>query len=85
MDNNKKTKLDEIGYKVAPSCGTCKNFRQRVDEDFGECVKYDYVHLKHSGGKRSLSVVRYGVCDGYEEGPVGFLHGFVSFLTRTVK
>lgn len=83
MDQNKIDKLKAIGYVVNPSCGTCKNFTQKSDYDFGECEIHEYVHLKHSGGKRKLSVVQYGLCNSYEPGEVDFLHGFKEFLTDT--
>lgn len=81
MDQNKYNKLTEIVYAIYPSCGTCKYFVQKADDDFGDCQKHEYTHLKHSGGKRKLSVVRYGSCRNYEQGDVGFLHGFKEFLT----
>ncbi len=80
MDQNKSDKLKEIGYEVKPSCGTCKHFQQYDDEHFGECNVNTYVHLKHSGGKRKLSVVQFGSCGKYEQGDVYFLHGFKEFV-----
>lgn len=80
MDQNKLNKLKEIGYKIPPSCGTCVHFKQFDDMHFGECDVNEYTHLKHSGGKRKLSVVQYGSCDKYEQGDVSFLHGFVGLL-----
>lgn len=85
MDQNKANKLTEIGYKVRLTCGTCKHFLQRSDDDFGDCQTHEYVHRKHSGGVRKLSVVRYGSCDKWEEGDTNFLHGFTKFLTITSK
>lgn len=76
MDNNKLQKLKDIGYEIKPSCGTCKHFQQYEDAHFGECDAQDYVHLKHSGGKRKLSVVMYGSCSKYEPMNLDFLHGF---------
>lgn len=81
MDINKASKLREIGYKIEPSCGTCKHFVQRSDEDFGDCQIHDYEHLKHTGGRRRLSVVRYGQCKSFEANDnLGYLHGFKEFL-----
>lgn len=82
MDQNKINKLQEIDYQIAPTCGTCRHFKQFDDMDFGECGEHVYTHLKHTGGKRKLSVVRYGSCDYYEQGDVEFLHGFKEFLTK---
>jgi hypothetical protein len=80
MDQNKLTKLKEIGYRVKETCGTCKHFLQRDDADFGDCQVNDYAHLKHTGGRKKLSVVKYGHCDSYVTGEVGFLHGFTELL-----
>jgi hypothetical protein len=80
MDANKTAKLEEIRYTIKPSCGTCLHFKQFDDMHFGECAIIEYVHLKHTGGRRKLSVVQYGSCNKYERGEVGFLHGFTEFL-----
>jgi hypothetical protein len=48
---------------------------------FGECNVNTYVHLKHSGGKRKLSVVQYGTCDQWAEArDLEYLHGFRELL-----
>jgi hypothetical protein len=83
MDQNKLNKLQEIGYTIPRSCGTCKHFTQYEDMHFGECAVNEYTHLKHTGGKRKLSVVQYGSCNKYEQGEVGFLHAFTMFLTSS--
>ena len=80
MDQNKLNKLKEIGYQVKNTCGTCINFRQYTDEHFGECEKHTYVHLKHSGKPRLLSVVEYGSCPSYESADISHLHGFQSLV-----
>lgn len=80
MDNNKLQKLKEIDYSIKPSCGTCNHFQQHEDAHFGECDEHNYTHLKHSGGKRKLSVVMYGSCPNYEAGDLSYLHGFREFV-----
>lgn len=80
MDANKLQKLKDIGYTIKASCGTCKYFQHHQDEHFGECDKHEYTHLKHSGGKRKLSVVMYGSCDKYEATNLSFLHGFMELV-----
>lgn len=82
MDQNKIKKLQEIGYTVEKVCGTCKYFAQYEDMHFGECDTHEYTHLKHSGGRRKLSVVQYGTCDAWEPAvDLEYLHGFKDFLT----
>lgn len=80
MDQNKLQKLKDIGYKIPKTCGTCKYFQMHVDEHFGECDKHSYVHLKHSGGKRKLSVVMHGSCNEHEVDDLSYLHGFKEFV-----
>lgn len=81
MDQNKLDKLKEIGYEIKPTCGTCIHFKQFSDADFGDCQKHEYVHLKHSGGRRKLSVVRDGSCNEYERSDsLLWLHGFQELL-----
>lgn len=82
MDQNKINKLVDIGYEVKKVCGNCKHFTQYEDMHFGECDAHEYTHLKHSGGKRKLSVVQYGTCASWELSPdLEYLHGFKQFLT----
>jgi hypothetical protein len=82
MDQNKIIKLQEIGYQVERVCGTCKHFQQFEDMHFGECDEHQYTHLKHSGGKRKLSVVQYGKCNNWTPSDdLDYLHGFKQFLT----
>lgn len=85
MDQNKADKLKEIGYEIKPSCGTCKHFKQYVDPEFGDCGVHKYVHLKHTGGQKRLSVVVYGYCTSYEPSDLDFLHGFKEYLTPAKK
>lgn len=85
MDANKLQKLKDIGYSIGPSCGTCKHFQQHVDEFFGECVVNTYVHKKHTGGERRLSVLVFGHCNRYEQGSVEYMHGFKEFMEGPVE
>lgn len=82
MDQNKIQKLKDIGYQVKQVCGNCIHFKQFEDMHFGECHNHEYTHLKHTGGKRKLSVVQYGRCDNWEPSDdQDYLHGFKDFLT----
>lgn len=81
MDENKRKKLEEIGYKIAPSCGFCVHGKFNPCNDFGDCAKHSYDHLKH-GNTHSLSVNRFGLCSMYSEDPrkVVFIHAFKQFM-----
>lgn len=82
MDQNKKEKLIEIGYRVQKSCALCIHSQFNYG-DWGLCGKFFYLHQKHSpvaqnDGKRSLSIHKTGVCSGFElsEEKLSELHGF---------
>lgn len=82
MDANKAQVLRDIGYEIGPSCGTCKHSDIGFDEDFGTCDIHEYVHLKHSGTPRKLSVYQYGRCPKFERADFveQRIHGFKEFV-----
>ena len=56
MDENKLSKLREIGYKIKKCCGFCTQFKPTSKGNFfGFCYKHTYTHrpvlkhIKHSG------------------------------------
>jgi hypothetical protein len=66
MDANKLTKLREIGFEIRDVCATCEhgNFGG-CSPHYGTCRKHVYVHSKHTGPPRRLSVRYDGHCDDY--------------------
>jgi hypothetical protein len=81
MDENKKKRLEEIGYEINPCCGLCM-YGKFKGTMFGDCTKHSYVHLKHSADKKNLSINVYGVCEDfeYDKKLEGQLHKFTEFL-----
>jgi hypothetical protein len=65
MDENKREKLVEIGYKLQPCCGTCAHSVILGASMFGSCIEHEYEHLKHTDRWRGMSVSRYGHCDHF--------------------
>jgi hypothetical protein len=82
MDDNKRKKLAEIGYRILPCCALCKHGKFKPNNDFGDCTANTYEHLKHSGDARQLSINRLGSCPRFQvdEARLSFLHGFREFL-----
>lgn len=80
MDANKLDKLNEIGYKIRPTCDLCKHASLSSD-GWGVCMINSYVHKKH-GDVRELSVHRSGYCPGFEadEAKLVLLHGFATLI-----
>ena len=62
-DEAKFAKLREIKYRIHLTCDMCEHSRFTRGAAFGECLRHRYVHGKHTGGKRGVSVHRSGVCD----------------------
>ncbi len=81
MDENKRRKLDLIGYKIAPACGFCEYGKFSPCNDFGDCAANSYVHEKH-GRTHQLSINRFGLCPTYKEDPrkIVFIHAFKQFM-----
>jgi len=74
MDENKRKKLQEIGYFIGPICGLCKN-GVFPNNEWGTCKIFSYKHLKHSDEIRQLSIHKYGSCGeaiGFSEYAVHF-------------
>lgn len=82
MDENKRKKLHEIGYRMNRACGLCKHGCFKPNNDFGECELFRYDHLKHTGESRKLSINRLGSCPKFEldHRKFSFIHGFMEFL-----
>lgn len=66
MDENKRQELLHIGYKIENVCGLCEHFTVTKGSSFGTCNIHTYVHLKHTGPPRQLSVYEYGGCPKFE-------------------
>lgn len=64
MDANKLRVLREVGYSVR-ACAYCEHFRPGLSS-FGTCAAATYVHQKHSGEPRELSVSAFGSCPRFE-------------------
>lgn len=66
MDANKLQVLQDIGYVVRDSCGSCINFDPGVASGWGVCTFHSYDHIKHTGVARQLSVNEAGWCPWFE-------------------
>ncbi|MBV9125668.1 MAG: hypothetical protein JO112_20145 [Planctomycetes bacterium] len=82
MDANKAQRLRDIGYEIGPTCGTCKHGLFAAEDDFGTCRVNEYVHLKHTGSPRKLSIFQHGRCPKFERASwvEEQVHGFKEFL-----
>lgn len=65
MDENKRKKLHDIGFKVLNNCGLCTH-GTFPNNDWGTCAITTYDHLKHTGDPRELSIHRFGSCDRFD-------------------
>ena len=83
MDANKLKVLQEIGYKINPSCETCAHSNLGVRGTWGTCDRHTYQHLKHSEETSQLSTHRLGWCPQWavDEAKIATLglHGFREF------
>lgn len=66
MDQNKLAKLDEIDYRIPALCALCAHGRFVGTDDWGVCTKFTYVHQKHTGEPRELSITRFGSCSEWD-------------------
>ncbi len=83
MDANKMTKLKEVGYHIPETCGICAHSSfNSSGEEWGDCSKHGYDHLKHSDNPRKLSIFRGGVCNQFVSDPIAMqrLGHFKEFL-----
>ena len=81
MDAGKRRTLIEISYEIR-ACGVCAHAAIDRAQDWGECTLHTYVHQKHTGGERPLSIHRCGVCPDFQvsDTAVAEIHGFAEFL-----
>jgi hypothetical protein len=76
-DENKFTRLREVGYRVPVTCGLCVhgNFTGRGRDGgqgtWGTCDLHRYEHKKHDNpeGGRGVSVIAAGTCPSAEADP----------------
>ena len=62
MDENKRIKLNEVGYQILKVCSRCKHADIKHNSDWGTCKNHMYKHKKHTVSERQLSINRYGTC-----------------------
>lgn len=80
MDPNKLKVLRSLDYKINKCCGNCQHSQFKGGSLFGVCLVKDneYLHEKHTGEKRKLSINYFGECakhnfqQRYEDGLEGF-------------
>jgi len=81
VDENKLQVLRNLPYKVLPCCGMCENaWWPNPKTDWGTCDAHQYEHQKHTGGRRQLSIYRYGTCPkfkAFDEDELGAFKEFV--------
>jgi len=65
MDANKLKVLRELPYSIHKVCGLCIHGDFKLS-DWGVCHKAEYVHEKHTGEPRFLSINQFGVCSSFE-------------------
>jgi hypothetical protein len=65
MDANKLKVLQDIRYRINPTCETCAHSDLSAD-GWGYCGAHEYQHLKHSEETSPLSVHRLGWCARWE-------------------
>jgi hypothetical protein len=81
MDANKLVVLKDIGYTVQPTCGNCIHANIARGSKWGTCNIHTYLHQKHTGEERQLSINVSGRCQEWEnEGLVAELEGFAQLL-----
>ena len=71
MDQNKLKKLQEVEFRILPTCGRCKYGRfSNSGNFFGECAKFTFEHIKHNRNPRKLSVHSAGSCKDFADHPL---------------
>ena len=87
MDGNKLKVLRDLDYKINKCCGNCLHSSFKGGSLFGVCKVNDYIHLKHTGEKRQMSINYFGECHKYNisEKFERQLEGFKEFLSEDVK
>jgi hypothetical protein len=84
MDSNKLQVLRDIDYTINKCCGNCQHSSFKGGSLFGLCLvkENEYVHLKHTGEKRKLSINYFGECDkhNFQKRFEDSLEGFKEFV-----
>ena len=82
MDQNKLKVLREIGYEIKKTCHFCIHSTFNRTPNWGECTANTYVHLKHSGPDRNISIHRHGSCPEFEmdRSELDVMHGWQEFV-----
>lgn len=66
-DPKKLERARQIGYRILPTCGTCRHARIKPaapGSSWGDCPKQPYEHESH--GPRFMSIYAAGTCDQWE-------------------
>jgi hypothetical protein len=81
VDENKLLMLRGMAYRIERVCGLCKNGWFPKD-GWGTCEVHTYEHLKHTQGRRQLSIHRFGSCGAFDLDPkrASLLGSFKQFL-----
>ncbi len=69
MDANKLERLRQRQYLIGPACGLCVHARIERGKDWGTCKSSAYLHEKHTGEPREMSIHRVGSCVTFEASP----------------
>lgn len=86
MDQNKVKKLQEVGFRILPTCSRCKYGRFATSNNFfGTCAKFTYDHQKHSQNPRQLSVHSSGSCEFFETHPLETIEKWEEFIVGDRK
>ena len=69
-DENKFSKLREIGYTIPVTCDLCDHGEFSTSGGWGTCGLHLYGHLKHTGPVRGVSIHRTGTCPSRKLSPI---------------
>ncbi len=64
MDKAKLKVLQELEFRIRPSCAFCV-FSTFPNNDWGTCATNKYEHEKHTGEPRDMSIHKSGLCYTY--------------------
>jgi len=68
-DENKFSKLREIGYSIPVTCKFCAHSARFFGSEWSTCDKHKYEHKKHTGPARGVSIHAMGTCRDAELPP----------------